>query len=285
MGCLPGNTTNIAAARDFPSWTTNSPAKNTIIEFVEDVTNPGSADFVDVADRIAVFDNDGTLWSEYPTYFQALFLEDHGLGSGETPEDYRVAAHDFVTTETNMAFDQPYIDLIYKPMVEFLNYLRAHDFQVYICSGGEDEFIRAFAEKYYGVSPQNIIGSLLELTFDKDRIPPAMVRVVTDPMNPFIFVNDKGEKPVGIQRHIGKRPILTVGNSNGDLQMLQYTDDGEGKELMMVLNHDDEEREKCADEDCNDHIQEVLDEAADRGWTLISIKHDFDKVFSGPNLP
>ncbi|MBO1347732.1 MAG: haloacid dehalogenase-like hydrolase [Hormoscilla sp. GUM202] len=233
----------------------------------------------------------------------AYFINDQGVGIGETTEDYIAAAREFVTTQDSAEFGSPYVDLIYKPMVELLDYLRDNQFQIYICSGGEIDFMRSFAEEYYGIPPQNIIGSALTTKFDdENHDPPVLVRdkVLVQP------VNDEGGKPVGIERYVGKKPIMAVGNSNGDLQMLQYTDDGEGPSLMMLVRHNDEDREHyqeadtgvdCSvndddnpDNDVDDlpgsycHVNEVLDEAAKQGWSLIGVKDDFEKVFLGADL-
>ena len=298
-----------AAAQDdpLPSWQDRE-TKASIVDFVTDVTDPCSDNFVESDDRIAVFDNDGTLWGEHPVYFPALFILEHGikeggrtkdeilnlgLGAGETTEEYIEAGSEFVTTKSNPAYQSYYVDLIYKPMVELLNYLQDNEFQVYICSGGDADFIRSFAEEYYSIPPENVIGSLVVTEFEIQEENPVVVR-----SSDLLFFNDEGGKPVGIQRDIGKRPIMAVGNSNGDLQMLQYTDDGEGRDLMMLVRHNDEERElyqeidtgaDCNMEDPEDpynycHVNEALDEADARGWSLISVKDDFKKVFLGEGL-
>ncbi|MBP0021484.1 MAG: haloacid dehalogenase-like hydrolase [Cyanobacteria bacterium SBLK] len=311
---LAGCTTTQAIATDIPvqeeieylpSWTDGTETKTAITDFVADVTTPGSANFVAAKDRVAVFDNDGTLWGEYPNYVQAFFFESHGSGIGEETESYINAAGDFVETENNTEFDSPYVDLIYQPMVELLDYLRANEFQVYICSGGEIDFIRGFAEEYYGIPPENIVGSALTTTFDNTTDPPVLLR--SDELVP--PANDKAGKPVGIERYIGKKPILAVGNSNGDLQMLEYTDDSQGNDLMLLLRHDDLARERyeevedpsvdCSVNDDSDpdndvpdgpgfycHTDKAVDKAnSEDDWYLISVANDFDKVFLGTELP
>lgn len=257
-----------------PSWQEGE-TKTTIIDFVTDVTNPDSNNFVEVNDRIAVFDNDGTLWSEYPEAPPLTFIKKYGVGRGQTTEAYIETAHKFVTTENNTKFDKPYVDLIYQPMVELLDYLRANDFQIYICSGGEIDFIRSFSEEYYGIPRQNVIGSIFRTKFDnKNYDPPALVRRGLP-----IFFNDQRKKPVAIGRYIGKKPIMTVGNSTGDLAMLQYTDDHQGHDLMMLVRHDDAVREYYQENPEDKHVKKVLDEAKAQGWSLISVKDDFKKVF------
>ncbi|MEM9542337.1 MAG: HAD family hydrolase [Cyanobacteria bacterium P01_E01_bin.42] len=304
---LAGCTTQ-AIATDSPSrdagsylasWN-DTATKTAIVEFVEDVTNDESGNFVEAKNRIAVFDNDGTLWGEYPNYFQLDFLINHcGVTdgkpencSGEETQSYIDAAGNFVKTQNNPEFGRPYVDLIYRPMVELLDYLRANDFQVYICSGGEIDFIRGFAEEYYGIPPQNIVGSTLTTTYQSN--PSVLVRADESVPPP----NDQDGKPVGIERYIGKRPILAVGNSDGDLQMLEYTDEGQDRSLMLLLRHDDFDREGYAevedpDEDCaaegaSDgpgtycHADEAIAKAnSEADWYLISVTNDFDVVFLG----
>jgi len=301
---IPSQATDLPTTKQaetyFSSW--NDPENNetvqTIINFVEGLSLPAE-------DRVAVFDNDGTLWGEFPYYYQAFFLDPDGDGEvdlhlGETTDDYIVAAHTFATTENNPAFETPYVDLIYKPMVELLDYLRANDFQVYICSGGEIDFIRGFAEEYYGIPPENIIGSTFTTTFDETN---AVLKRASTPVEP---INDGPGKAVGIERYIGKKPILAGGNSNGDFQMMQYTDDGPGPSpsLMLLLRHDDLDREQYEEQDTgvdcslnddgnpdNDvddgpgtycHINKAVDEVNSQDdWHFISVKNDFTKVFLG----
>ena len=290
-------------SEDLPSWNDGT-AKSAIFDFVANVTS--EPNLVDPKDRIAVFDNDGTLWGEYPIYFQKFFFdfrESQGLdrqGIGEDPETYIGSARDFVKNENSEEFGSPYVDLIYQPMVELLGYLRANDFQVFICSGGENDFVRGFAEEYYGIPPQNIVGSAFVTNWlDEDDAanPLTLVRtgVGVEPLN------DEGGKPVGIERYIGKRPILAVGNSNGDLQMMEYTDDGSGNNLILLLQHDDpsrehyeekEDAEVCVDGEsyppgsyCHtDKVLERVNSDDDDNWYPISVARDFNKVFLGSAL-
>ncbi|GET44113.1 HAD family hydrolase [Microseira wollei] len=280
-----------------PSWQ-DGEIKNTIIKFVADVKNPKNINFVEAKDRIAVFDNDGTLWTEKPCYFQESFIRysqhqpncsekaekgatsltveelipmDGQVKEGMTVDEYKAEARNFLTTSKHERFDRPYVELTFKPMIELLDYLRQNDFQVYISSGGGIDFIRSFAEDAYSVPPQNVIGSAILTKFELREGKPVLVRIneLVKPMN------DKKGKPVGIERYIGKRPIMAVGNSDGDLQMLQYTDDHQGHDLMMLVHHDDPDREYQYDEgaEC------ALTEADVRGWSVISMKNDFIKVF------
>ncbi len=288
------------ALSPLPSWQEGA-IKTTIIDFVTDVTDPNNVNFVDPDDRIAVFDNDGTLWSEKPCYFQESFIlhrqgsyancfpeelgqetapltkeelifTDTQLNYGITTDQYIQEANGFLNTANHPDFHRPYVELTFQPMVEFLQYLRDNGFQVYICSGGGIDFIRSFAEEAYGIPPQNVIGSAILSKFEIQEGNPVLVRV---PL-PVLPINNNAGKPVGLERYLGKRPIMAVGNSTGDLQMLQYTDDGQGQDLMMLVHHDDPNREYQYDEGAEDALQE----AAQRGWSVISMKDDFIKVFA-----
>lgn len=288
------------ALSPLPSWQEGA-IKTTIIDFVTDVTDPNNVNFVDPDDRIAVFDNDGTLWSEKPCYFQESFIlhrqgsyancfpeelgqetaplteeelifTDTQLNYGITTDQYIQEANGFLNTANHPDFHRPYVELTFQPMVELLQYLRDNGFQVYICSGGGIDFIRSFAEEAYGIPPQNVIGSAILSKFEIQEGNPVLVRV---PL-PVLPINNNAGKPVGLERYLGKRPIMAVGNSTGDLQMLQYTDDGQGQDLMMLVHHDDPNREYQYDEGAEDALQE----AAQRGWSVISMKDDFIKVFA-----
>jgi len=263
----------------FSSWTGGeaNPTVQTIMNFVAEIDDAR----IEPDDRIAVFDNDGTLWSERP-WIQGKFMEEYGTGEGETTDDYIAAAEEFLNGTDN-DFDYPYLDRIYKPMVELLEYLQDNGFQTYICSGGGVDFIRAFAEGSYQIPPEYVIGSLVDLEFS-DGNPSVLVRGSVPGDN--FFFNDSENKPVGIQRYIGKRPIVAVGNSNGDLQMLQYTDVDSGPNLMMLVRHDDWVREGYYEEESNEQVNEALAEAeSESDWYLISVRNDFDKVFMGDELP
>ena len=285
----------------FSSWTSGedgetNPTVQTIMDFVAEVKDAG----IEPEDRIAVFDNDGTIWSEYPL-IPGEFVKQHGPAKGETTDAYIAAAEEFLNGTDNEN-GYPYLDRIYKPMVELLEYLQDNGFQTYICSGGDTDFIRAFAEGSYHIPPEKVIGSLVPLKFH-DNDPSVLVRgsILGDDF----FFNDSENKPVGIERYIGKRPIMAVGNSNGDWQMLEYADDEQGPALMMLVRHDDLEREDyeetdtsvdCSVNEDDDplnnlgtgtycHANDALAEAANEDdWYLISVKNDFDKVFMGESL-
>ncbi len=281
LGCPP-------AAADYDpllSWNAGA-AKQTIFDFVQEVTNPNSDNYVRPSDRIAVFDNDGTLWNEKPKNIYGLFIKDM-LGNafstkrdaifedlklqGLTPEYYQQKARFFLDNSKHPDFGVPYIQVTYQPIVELVNYLRSNDFKVYICSGAGLDFIRSYAEDTYGVPPENIIGTTVQTKFiTKDDGSHVLVKtpILVKPIN-----NNEG-KVVDIDRYIGKKPIMTVGNSDGDLEMLQYTDEQDGPALMMLVHHDDP-REYVYDTGA----ENALREADARGWTVISMKEDFVTVF------
>jgi len=295
-----------------PSWNEGKP-KQTIIQFVQDVTNPNSKNYLPLGDRVAVFDNDGTLWQEKPLYVQLAFLLDQikilapqhpewkteepfktlltdpnpdlkSLSSTENLMKLVIATHtgmsqtefenqvkQFFKTAQHPRFKQPYTQLIYQPMVELVGYLKLNDFDVYICSGGGIDFIRAISEDAYGIPPENVIGSAVQKTFEITAKGTDFVRQpkLVEP------INDKEGKPVNIDRYIGKKPAIAVGNSDGDIQMLQYTDSNPKLDLELLLHHDDLEREY----DYNTGTEKALALAKENDWTVISLKKDFKRVF------
>lgn len=301
-----------------PSWN-EGVNKTEIVAFVNKITDPKSPNFVRPKERIAVFDNDGTLWAERPQYFQLDFIEAqpkpksqiklsqlpkitqkevdaNGDGKIDSPEikavlkeiavfegigeeEYIALAKDFVYNSQQTDFNVPYVKLIYKPVIELVNYLKDNGFNVYICSGGGVDFVRSFAEDAYGIPPQEVIGSAIKTKFDQEFSGKVIRQAFLGQYN------DKFGKPVGIERHIGKRPIIAVGNSSGDYQMFQYTDVGLDKSLIVLINHDD-----CVQEyEYNNIPYETekgepknisLDEAQKRdNWKVISMKNDFKTIF------
>ena len=301
------------------SWV-DGPAKKTILAFVADVTKLGGPRFVPATERIAVFDNDGTLWAEQPMYVQLAFALDRvkalapqhpewktkqpfkavldgdlnavaasgekGLldlvvatHAGMTTSEFTVIASDWLATTRHPRFGRPYTDLVYKPMQDLLAYLRAHGFKTYIVSGGGVEMIRIFAERVYGVPPEQVIGSTIATEYRPARGAPALVRL------PKVdFIDDKAGKPVAINRFIGRRPILAFGNSDGDLQMLEWTTSGPGPRLGLLVRHDDSRREFAYDRQSPfGRLEKALDEAPKRGWTVVSMKADWNKVFGFEN--
>ena len=311
----------VTSAVALPSWNEGE-TRRAIIDFVARVTDEASPDFVPVAERIAVFDNDGTLWSEMPFYFQLQFaldrvkavadehpewretqpfqaiLEDDreamaafelhdvvevaiAAHSGLTTDEFDAIVDDWMATARHPRYGVAYNELIYQPMLELLDYLRAHDFKTFIVSGGGMDFLRTFAEEAYGIPPEQVMGSSGGLEFRMDDGVPTLYKL------PEInFVDDKEGKPVGIRRFIGRRPIFAAGNSDGDLQMLQYTAPGNRAAFGLIVHHDDDEREVAYDRDSHvGRLDQALTEAPERGWTVVSMRDDWKKVFPSPELP
>ena len=298
-----------------PSWN-DSTSRQDIINFVDAVTDKSSPGFVAPAERIAVFDNDGTLWSEKPAYFQLLFAIDRvKVMAADHPEwkttqpfkavlendidaladtgekgllELVMATHANMTTDeftrivTNWLaaakhprFKRPYNELVYQPMLEVLAYLRANDFKTFIVSGGGIEFMRPWVEAVYGIPPEQVVGSSIKTKFEVRDGRPVLVRLPE--LN---FIDDKEGKPVGINQHIGRRPIAAFGNSDGDLQMLQWTAAGEGKRLMVLVHHTDAEREWAYDKDSHvGRLDKALVEAGANGWTVIDMKKDWKTIY------
>jgi hypothetical protein len=303
-------------ARPLPSWN-DGPARTAVLEFVERVTTPGTDDFVPAPERIAVFDNDGTLWAEQPIYFQAAFAFDRvqamapdhpewketqpfqailegdlatALADGEhalleivmathagmTTDAFEGIVTDWIATARHPRFDRPYRECVYQPMLELLDHLRAHGFETWIVSGGGIEFMRPWVGEVYGIPPQQVVGSSIKTRFELRDGTPVLVRL------PEIdFIDDKAGKPVGIHRHIGRRPIAAFGNSDGDLQMLQWTATGPGPRLALYVRHTDAEREWAYDRESSvGRLDKGLAEAEARGWTVVDMKHDWKRVFA-----
>lgn len=317
VGCSPSNVVPVpAGAPDpLPSWIDGA-AKQAIVDFLERVTDPASPDFVAEAERIAVFDNDGTLWAEQPAYFQLLFaidrvtalapehpewssqqpfkaaLEDdkealaaagvHGLvelvmatHAGMTTAEFEAVVTDWLATARHPTTGRPYTEMVYQPMLEVLQHLRANGFKTFIVSGGGIDFMRVFTERVYGIPPEQVVGSVGDLSYELLDGRPVLVK-----QPGIFFIDDNDGKPVGIQRFIGRRPITAFGNSDGDFQMLEWTTAGEGPRLGLYVHHDDAEREWAYDRDSAvGRLARGLDEAADRGWVVVSMKNDWHRVF------
>lgn len=304
-----------AQSDPLPSWK-DGPVKVAITQFVAKVTQDGGADFVKPAERIAVFDNDGTLWSEQPVYFQLAFALDRikamapdhpewketepfksalkgdpkGLmASGEkglmeilavthagmTTEDFSKIVAGWLASARHPRFDRPYNELVYEPQLELLTYLRANGFKTFIVSGGGVEFMRVFAEEAYGIPPEQVVGSsgVVKLE-DRDG------KLVLAKEAKVEFVDDGPGKPVGINRFIGRRPILAFGNSDGDQQMLEWTAAGDGARFIGLVHHTDAEREWAYDRQSNiGKLDTALDEGVRRGWTIVDMKSDWQTVY------
>jgi len=298
-----------------PSWNDGA-TKARILAFVQAVTDKNSKDYVPPEARVATFDNDGTLWSEQPLYFQfafaleqvkaaapkhpewknnpafkALMAQDHAalakLGTkpvlelvaaantGMTPEAYDKTIKDWLASARHPRFKRPYTDLVYRPMQELLAYLRANGFKTWIVSGGGIEFMRAWAESAYGIPPEQVIGSIAEIKWDMRDGKHVLVR-----QPKLAFMNDGPGKPMGIYRAIGRRPIAAFGNSDGDLQMLQYTASGDGARLMVLVHHTDAVREYAYDRTSHiGKLDKALDAAAAEGWTVVDMKNDWKRIY------
>jgi phosphoserine phosphatase len=312
------------ASEPLPSWN-DTPTRRAITAFVADAADPASPGFVPAAERIAVFDNDGTLWAEQPMYFQAFFIFDRikemaprhpewkdrepfasvlrgdmegALSGGErallemamathagmTSEEFEEIVSEWIMDARHPETGRAYTEMVYQPMLELLEYLRGNGFKTYIVSGGGIEFIRPWAERTYGVPPEQVIGSSIRTSFELVDGTPTIVRLPE--LN---FVDDKEGKPVAIQHHIGRRPVLACGNSDGDLQMLQWTGAGDGPRLCIYIHHTDAEREWAYDRDSHvGRLDEGLREARMNGWTVVDMKTDWARVFPtrpiGPRL-
>ena len=306
----------VAQTDPLPSWN-EGPAKQAIIAFVTDVTREGSPDFVPGPERVATFDNDGTLWAEQPAYFQLAFaldrvkalapqhpewkemqpfkgvLEDDpkalvesgtkGLldiiaatHAGMTTDEFGKLVTTWLATARHPRFDRPYDRLVYQPQLELLAYLRRNGFKTFIVSGGGLEFMRAFAERTYGIPPEQVVGSSGATQF---RVgPDGKPALIKEPK--VEFIDDGPGKPVGINRFIGRRPILAFGNSDGDLQMLQWTAAGDGPRFVAILHHTDGEREFAYDRASHfGRLDKALDEATARRWLIVDMKRDWRAVF------
>ena len=303
------------AADPLPSWNKGT-AKQSIQRFVDQVTRQTSPDFVPATERIAVFDNDGTLWAEQPIYFQFLFALDRvkalapqhpewkdkepfasllkgdvkgALAGGERPmleivmathagmttEEFGQIVTDWITSEKHPVTRRPYTEMVYQPMLELLTYLRANGFKTYIVSGGGIEFMRPWTEKIYGIPPEQVIGSSIKTKFELCDGKPVLMRL------PEIdFFDDKADKPMNIHKFIGRRPIAAFGNSDGDLQMLQWTTAGDGLRFGLIVRHTDAEREWVYDrKSIIGRLDKALDEAQTCGWTVVDMKKDWRVVF------
>ncbi len=315
--CAMALTTAFARAGDpLPSWNEGK-TKRSIIAFVEKVTKRGSPEFVPVPERIATFDNDGCLWAEQPMYFQAFFIFDRikalapqhpdwkdrepfasvlkgdikgALAGGEhallemamathagmTSEEFDAIVKDWVATARHPVTKRPYTEMVYQPMLELLAYLRANGFKTFIVSGGGIEFMRPWTEKVYGIPPDQVIGSSIKTKFELREGKPVITRLPE--LN---FIDDKAGKPAAIQHHIGRRPVMAFGNSDGDLQMLQWTTAGTGPRFALVVHHTDAEREWAYDRTSHiGRLDKGLDEANAKGWTVVDMKRDWKTVFA-----
>ena len=316
LTCALAFTTTVAQAADPLSSWNEGKAKQSIVDFVTRVSTPGR-DFVPEPERIATFDNDGTLWAEQPIYFQLAFALDRvkvlapqhpewkdkepfasllkgdpkaALAGGEpaifqivmathtgmTTEQFEKIVRDWITTAKHPKSGRLYREMVYQPMLELLSYLRANGFKTFIVSGGGIEFMRPWAEKVYGIPPEQVIGSSGKLKFELREGTPVLVKLPE--LN---FVDDKAGKPAGIQMHIGRRPIFAFGNSDGDLQMLQWTTAGKAARFAGIVWHTDATREWAYDRESHiGRLDKALDEGRAKGWTIVDMQKDWKRVFA-----
>jgi phosphoserine phosphatase len=299
-----------------PAWN-DGPSKHAILSFVDRVTREAGPDFISAAERVATFDNDGTLWAEKPLYVQGYFaldrirslveqrqelrgqqpykailegdietlsksipkeeiirvlLEAH---AGMGPEEFDNIAGEWLAKARHPRFNVQFTALIYQPMLELMDYLRSNGFKVFIVSGGGIDFIRVFSEEKYGVPRENVVGSSLEYEYRRNDGKWRLMRV-----GKLGKYDDKEGKPESIALHIGRRPVLVAGNSNGDLSMMRYAADGRRPFLNVLIHHDDAQREWAYDrESLVGKLSEALDEALARGWTIVSMKDDWNRIF------
>lgn len=299
-----------------PSWNDGKP-KQSIIKFVTKVTETGSPDFVPPAERIAVFDNDGTLWAEQPMYFQLFFALDRikalapqhpewkdkepfasllrgdvkgtlargedaifdiimATHAGNTTAEFEKIVRDWLSTAKHPTTKRPFTEMVYQPMLELLNYLRTNGFKTFIVSGGGIEFMRVWTEEVYGIPPEQVIGSSIKTKFEIQNGKPVLVRLAE--LN---FLDDKEGKPVAINQHIGRRPIAAFGNSDGDLQMMQWATGAERLGFALYVHHTDADREWAYDRASSiGGLDKGLDEAKVMGWTVVDMKQDWKVIYS-----
>jgi len=309
---------SVRADDPLPSWNDTAP-KKAIIAFVEKVTKEGSPDFVRPEERIATFDNDGTLWAEKPIYFQFQFAIDRVKAlasrhpewkprppfnyilagnmkallanaksmmalmavshSGRTTDEFEKIVKEWLHTAKHPKTGRLYTQIVYQPMLELLAYLRANEFKTFIVSGGGVEFMRCFAEQTYGIPPQQVVGSSSKMKYEIRDGKPLLLRL------PEVqFIDDKQGKPIGIETFIGRRPIAAFGNSDGDQQMLEWTAAGQGVRFMALVHHDDAEREWAYDRKSDiGRLDKAWDEANAKGWTVVSMKDDWKTIFPTTN--
>lgn len=298
-----------------PSWQEGQ-SKKAIVEFVNAVTKPGSPDFVPQSERIATFDNDGTLWAEQPMYFQLFFAIDQvkalapkhpewktqepfasllkgdvkaalaggdkaileivaATHAGMTSDEFSRQVKNWIATAKHPVTQRPYTKMVYQPMLELLAYLRVNGFKTFIVSGGGIEFMRPWTEQVYGVPPEQVVGSSIKSKFDFSSGTPVIMRLPE--VN---FIDDKMGKPVGIYEHIGRRPIAAFGNSDGDLQMLQWITAGSRKRFGLIVHHTDSQREWAYDRKSSvGQLDAALDQAGKQGWVVVDMKQDWKTIY------
>jgi phosphoglycolate phosphatase-like HAD superfamily hydrolase len=305
----------LVQAEPLPSWNDGA-AKTASVNLVVNTTTPDSAAYVPPAERIAVFDNDGTLWAEQPIYFQLAFALDRvkalapqhpewqtqepfasllkgdlktALSGGEravagilaathtglTTDEFNTVVLDWIRTARHPVTGRAYTAMVYQPMLDLLAYLRANGYKTFIVSGGGVEFMRAFTESVYGIPPEQVVGSSGKLEYKIRNGRPVLLKLTE-----VSIIDDKAGKPVGIQQHIGRRPVLAFGNSDGDFEMLEWTTSAPGARLGLFVHHDDADREWAYDRESSiGQLARGLDEASNRGWIVVSMQDDWKQVY------
>ena len=301
-----------------PSWN-DGPAKQAVVEFIQATTTQGSPKFVPPAERIATFDQDGTTWVEQPLYSQVMFAfhqvgvlakKDPKVAGGEpfktvlsgdraaiaklaikdlekiifathtgmTVEAFKASVKEWIATAKDPRWNRPYTELVYQPMLEVMKYLRENGYKTYIVTGGGQDFVRVFSEQVYGIPPEQVVGSAVDTKFGYDKNGQAILTKVPK----VVLIDDKAGKPAGIHLMIGRRPVAAFGNSDGDRQMLEYTQAGDGARLMMLVHHDDAEREYAygPKSKVGTFPDTLMVEAKKNGWTVISMKNDWKRIFA-----
>lgn len=307
---------SLSLADPLPSWN-DTETKAAILDFVQATTTPGSDRYIDPAARIATFDNDGNLWAEQPVYFQLIYALDKAKAmvaadpslaeksagmkaaaegdmqalladghkgllevmavshSGMTTDQFKEEVDIWLETTKHSKTGRRYDEMIYQPMLELLTYLRDRGYKTYIVSGGGIDFIRVFSERAYGIPPEQVVGSSIKAAF---QVSEDDAETVKSPE--LFFIDDKEGKPVAISHHIGRRPVIASGNSDGDLQMMQYATRGNRNALAILLHHTDEDREWAYDKGSKvGALDKALQEANQRGWVVIDMKDDWRTVF------
>ena len=309
----------LAQTDPLPSWNDGA-AKKAVVEFVQATTTQGSPKFVPAPERIATFDQDGTLWVEQPMYAEVMFAFDQLAAtlkkypelkhippfktvmsgdqaaiaklsnleldkvvalvthSGMTVEVFQKSVQDWITKAKHPRYQRLYTELVYQPMLEVMTYLRANGYKTFLVTGGGQDFVRAFAERVYGVPPEQVVGTAADTTFGYDK----EGKAILNKSRKIVLVDDKTGKPVGIHLMIGRRPVAAFGNSSGDQQLLEYTQAGDGARLMMLVHHDDATRESAygPTSKIGTFPDALMAEAKKRGWTVISMKNDWKKIFA-----
>lgn len=303
-------------AAQLPSWNEGKIKKN-IIDFVEQVTTPSNPNYLMPAERVAVFDNDGTLWLEQPLYTQLMFVIDRikqlapkhpewqrqspfkailsdnkqvvsqlsiqeieqviaAVHSGMSVDEFKSSVAHWLKTTNNPRFKRPYPQLVYQPMLELMHFLRTHGFKIYIVTGGGQEFVRTFSQQTYDLSPEEVIGSAGKTKYVYKNNKPELIKTPE-----ILFIDDKAGKPEAINLFIGRKPVIAVGNSDGDRQMLEWTQSREGKSLLLLVHHDDAQREYSYDADSKigTFSKQLMDEAKKKNWNVISMKKDWNLIF------